>query len=61
MEDLIDDSTPAPLRREAPPCEHAVQKVMQDLGFDLIQARNHVRCAELLRSVQPVRSMAQPE
>lgn len=48
---------PAPLRPVAPPCEHDVRQVMQELGFDYIQARNHVRCREALRRM-PARGPA---
>jgi hypothetical protein len=54
------DFTLAPLRTDAPPCEREVKQVMQELGFDYLQARNHVRCREALRRM-PDRSMAQPE
>lgn len=49
MDRPMTDFTPAPLRTDAPPCEREVKQVMQELGFDYLQARNHVRCCEALR------------
>lgn len=42
---------PLPLLRQPGPNEWEVQQVMRDLGFDYMQARNHVRCRELLRNM----------
>lgn len=38
-----------------PAFDAAVQRVMNTLGFDYIQARNHVIAAQLLRSLPPVK------
>lgn len=38
-----------PLVREAPLPEWEVQAVMKEMGFDFMQARNHVRCRQILR------------
>lgn len=38
-----------PLLREPSVPEAEVRQVTRDLGFDYLQARNHVRCRELLR------------
>lgn len=46
-----------PLLREPSVPEAEVQQVMRDLGFDYLQARNHVRCRVMLRDMAARRKM----
>lgn len=33
------------------PCAAQVRRVMEELGIDQLQARNHVRCLQVLRTL----------